>query len=211
MSIIRKSKSIEAREPSRSEISLLAPSGKPKYFFNGSVPHSVFYALPRELSCLSVPFIKALRDMFPRGRGLGLIERESEDYLVYEVVLDNNDDCIVALDTPVSLIISGRDYVLPAYHAIAPSLELVKVHLSNISITDFDILKTRLLETFSFYGTVLDIVLYEDDVTNTWFTGNGHVYLSRKKAHYEHRDPPSVYLTGTNNSSNMVFTIWSKE
>jgi hypothetical protein len=33
------------------------------------------------------------------------------------------------------------------------------------------------MATFSSYGIVRDIVLYKDDLSDTWFTGKGHVYL----------------------------------
>ncbi|KAG2229831.1 hypothetical protein BDF21DRAFT_462446 [Thamnidium elegans] len=94
------------------------------------------------------PLLKALRKAFTKGQGLGLVSKNTNTHRVYVLALRTNDGCNHASDKPV----------------------IFNVTLSGIILQDYEYIKAYLLKLFSEHGTVLDIVLYEDDFTGSWFS-----------------------------------------
>ncbi|GAA5807357.1 hypothetical protein MFLAVUS_000715 [Mucor flavus] len=186
----------------RTEISLISPSGIPRSYTRGTLPHSVVYKLSVEDKGMQNPKLNALKKAFPRGQGLGLISK-TDTHFVYELALRTEDDCSRASDYPIVFQYENQYYSLKANIGIYGVSDIFSVALSDIMIYDFEYVKVYLLRLFSEHGVVLDIVLYEDDSTGSWFSGNGHVLIACSKE-YRSREPPVVLLTKS--SSPAVWT-----
>ncbi|KAI9269428.1 hypothetical protein EDC94DRAFT_598829 [Helicostylum pulchrum] len=193
---------METVEP-KTEISLVSPSGNPRSYMRGTVPHSVIYMLSIKDKVMQNPMLNALKRAFPRGQDLSLASKKSDTHFVYELALRTEDDCNRASDSPVVFKYEGRYYSLKANIGVYGGNDIFSIALSGIILQDFDFIKAYLLELFSAHGTVLDIVLYEDDPTGSWFSGNGHIVIACSKE-YRCREPPVVYLNG--HSSPVVWT-----
>lgn len=194
----------------RTEKSLIYSNEDRKSFSSGTALHSVFYHLPHHEKELWYPFIKTLRKVFPRNKGLGLIITEVDSGQLHELALPTEEDCISALSKPIYFRHAGETYILPATTAIPPTHQLYKVELSKITLLRYDVLKSELMKTFSKFGTVLDIVIYEDDITGSWFTGNGHVYISCKKSNLQFC-PQSVYVGTSGGYYSATVATWIKK
>ena len=192
----------------RSEISLFNESGKPHTFKTGTVPHSVFYALPKTHSQLQLCLLSAIRDSFTRDQGLGLLESESPSHLIFEVVLRTATDCSPALTNPVTFTFEGTNHTFPAFAAVSSESGLRKVNFTEVPCLGYDVLKTQLLSTFSSFGTVRDIVVYEDDISGSWFRGSGHVYIERPQT----SELPDLThrMIFTDNPAHKFLATWSK-
>lgn len=163
----------------RTEISLINPSGKPMTLKTGTIPNSVFYALPVTQKALELDFLLALRQHFPLETGFGLMITDSISHRVFELGLPSAADCIAALKTPIVIAHGEQSYTFPAFPAVSSDQGLIKVNFSELKVMSYATLKDRITMTFSEFGIVRDIVLYQDDLSGTWFTGNGYVQLER--------------------------------
>lgn len=188
----------------RTEISLISPSGIPRSFTRGTLPRSVIYKLPIEDEGMQNPLLSALKKAFPRGQGLGLVSKKTNTHFVYELALRTEDDCNRASDHPVVFGYEDQCYSLKANIGIYGVNDIFSVALSDIMLHDFEYIKDYLLRLFSEHGTVLDIVLYEDDPTCSWFSGNGHVLIACSKE-YRSRELPVVLVT--EHSSPAIWTL----
>ncbi|KAG2199574.1 hypothetical protein INT47_012174 [Mucor saturninus] len=89
-----------------------------------------------------------------------------------------------AVSNPV-VIGESTSFASPAVH---PDRSLLPVNLTKIPIMSYEKLHTLLSDNFTRYGLVREIVIYLDDWSGRWYTGNGHVYLERpasSEAQYE--------------------------
>ncbi|KAI9359094.1 hypothetical protein BD770DRAFT_409908 [Pilaira anomala] len=199
------SPALKAGRSPRVEVSLLQPSGKPKNYMAGTVSPSVIYMLPMEYTKYQIIFLEKLRKLYPRERAPGLIQKESSSHHIYEILLLDVADHDLALTTPITLTIDG---IIRSFSGFitAPQI-LYKFHFKKLTLASYYVIKVCLLEAFSKIGEVLDIVLYEDDPSSSWFTGNGYVYLTRQRKYY---DSPKLFpLMYPNNIP--VEAIWSLE
>ncbi|GAA5797053.1 hypothetical protein HPULCUR_002431 [Helicostylum pulchrum] len=182
------------RTVSRSEVSLVNPSGEPKTFKFGSVPCSVIYMLPIENDELRNPFLTALREAFLKGQGLGLVFKKDDTHFIFELALPSKKECKVAFDVPVKVYYEEQAYTFNAFEVVSGSLDLFRVNLSGITLKDHKYIKTQLLHMFCVYDSILDIVLYEDDPTGSWFTGNGYVVVARDRKYRKEKKRTLFYL-----------------
>jgi hypothetical protein len=69
--------------------------------------------------------------------------------------------------------------VFHASPAVNPDRALLRVNLTKLPIWSESVLRDTILTNFARYGIVREFVLYLDDWSNSWFTGNGHLYIER--------------------------------
>jgi hypothetical protein len=183
----------------------------PPVFKAGTFPHSVFYTLSASQSHLEIPLSKAIRERFPRGVGLCLNINQatpSADASV-EIALVDAHTCGSALQQPITVTHNDTTLIFPATPAVQSSLGLTKVSLSGLPPLSYEDFKVKLGSTFAKYGLVRDIVLYEDNISGSWFTSNGRVYLDRPESHDYLPLTPRIPLDDTTTSISFLAT-WPK-
>ncbi|KAG1136489.1 hypothetical protein G6F37_011463 [Rhizopus arrhizus] len=124
----------------------------------GTWQHSAFYRIQHHLKHFKVQFSTELRKVLPFGVGLG-----------------SKEACDKATNTPLE--VNGHKF--PAFPAVDSQQALLKVNLSKLPLLPVKELRELLINNFSRYGTVRDIVIYLDDWSQTWFSGNDCIYLER--------------------------------
>lgn len=144
---------------------------------NGSTDHSVFYHVPGNSKSLKADLAAALSLRFPFGDGLGLTHQDIPSGTTIEMSLANGTLCAKALAEPVHV----QNHVFHAFPAVSPDRALTRINLTKLPITKIDTLRDELRNNFARYGIVREIVIYLDDWSSSWFTGNGHLYIERPK------------------------------
>ncbi|KAG1320494.1 hypothetical protein G6F62_011307 [Rhizopus arrhizus] len=166
-------RSTRKKSPPRKEYSLLTSDKSPLIFKAGTAAHSVFYSVPKRLQSLQPLLHSQLRELFPVNVGLGLTVKPEPSNIQIEHALASATDCERAATTS---IVIGK-HTFKATLAYSSENILHKINLTDIICASDEYLKSRLQSTFERFGIVKDIVLYHDDISREWFTGNGHVYL----------------------------------
>ncbi|KAI8327075.1 hypothetical protein EDC96DRAFT_588844 [Choanephora cucurbitarum] len=123
----------------------------------GTTDYSVFYHVPESLTHLRSKIALKLSEKFPFGVDLGLTPSEDQSNTNIEISLVSKDASL----------------------AVHPDQALLKVNLTKLPILESKRFKDSLLNNLSRYGVVREIVLYLDNLSGCWFTGNGLVYLVR--------------------------------
>ncbi|KAG0751580.1 hypothetical protein G6F16_013490 [Rhizopus arrhizus] len=141
----------------------------------GTCQHSVFYRIPHHLKHFKFQFSTELRKVFPFGVGLGFTPQDDAMGTIIEVSLSSKEACDKATNTPLE--VNGHKF--PAFPAVDSQQALLKVNLSKLPLLPVKELRELLINNFSRYGIVRDIVIYLDDWSQTWFSGNGCIYLER--------------------------------
>ncbi|KAI9469097.1 MAG: hypothetical protein EXX96DRAFT_461483, partial [Benjaminiella poitrasii] len=72
-----------------------------------------------------------------------------------------------------------KDSKFHASPAVHPDQALLRINLTKLPIWDLDKLRNSLLDNSACYDIVREIIIYLDDWSSCWFTGNGHVYIKR--------------------------------
>lgn len=177
----------------------------PLTFQTGTFTHSVFYTVPKSLQHLQPALHTSLRLVFPPDVGLGLSVKYNSTNTMIELALASAEDCSKALSSPIA--VENHEFsASPAYSSINV---LHKISLTDISPAPQEVLKSSLLLTFARFGVVKDIVIYNDDITGEWFTGNGHVYLEiprESDASFE----PLTHRIQLNGSDTSVLATWAR-
>ncbi|KAG0783103.1 hypothetical protein G6F22_008825 [Rhizopus arrhizus] len=166
-------RSSRRKSPPRKEYSLFTSDKTPLIFKAGTAAHSVFYSVPKRLQSLQPLLHSKLRELFPVNVGLGLTVKPEPINIQIELALASATDCERAATTPIVV----ENHTFKATLAYSSENTLHKINLTDITCASDEYLKSRLQSTFERFGVVKDIVLYHDDISREWFTGNGHVYL----------------------------------
>ncbi|GAA5796529.1 hypothetical protein HPULCUR_001901 [Helicostylum pulchrum] len=132
-----------SKSSSRSTISLLNPSGKPMILKAGTVPHSVYYALPVAQMTFQGPLLTALRELSPLITGLGLTIKESQSHRIFELALATAENCNSAMSSPITITHGEQSFAFPAFPEVSSGQGLLKLNLSELDIMNYDTLKTR--------------------------------------------------------------------
>ncbi|KAG2228472.1 hypothetical protein INT48_003129 [Thamnidium elegans] len=141
----------------------------------GTTEHSVFYQVPKHQLHLRPALALKLSETFPQGVGLGLTSTEDMNGTTLEITLATKEDCEFAIANPIV----AQNSTFHADPAVHPDQALLRVNLTKLPIWNWDKLRNSLMNNLSRYGIVREIVLYLDDWSGNWFTGNGHVYIER--------------------------------
>jgi hypothetical protein len=150
-------------------------SSKRLIHLTGTTDYSVFYHIPKRYSSLRSALGFELSQKFPLGIGLGLTVSEDSTGTYLEFTLASKEYCDSAIESPISI----GDTVFHASPAVHPDRALLRVNLTKLPIWNLDKLRNSLLNNLSRYGIVREIIIYLDDWSGSWPTGNGHVYLER--------------------------------
>jgi hypothetical protein len=113
--------------------------------------------------------------LFPFGIGLGLTSSEDNEGTTIEITLADKESCESAVASPIVI----NEVTFHASPAVHPDQALLRVNLTKLPIWNLDKLRNSLMNNLSRYGIVREIVIYLDDCSGSWFTGNGHVYIER--------------------------------
>lgn len=203
--------------PSRLEISIGATTFRPFDPINppptlvhrsSSYKHSVFYRIPASKLHLIKSFQEACFELFPFGINLGCLTTDDSQGKYVEIILVDQK----AVDTAVLTPIVVNDHTFYANPSVPPSKSLLKVHLSKLPILAPSDLHQLLLNTFSSFGRVRDIVLYFDDASNRFFCGNGAIYLDRYSDFKENESEGWAPLTYKIDLDSTTFCLgkWAK-
>ncbi|KAI7897864.1 uncharacterized protein BX663DRAFT_490490 [Cokeromyces recurvatus] len=141
----------------------------------GTTEHSVFYHIPKHLSSLRSSLALKLSQKFPLGVGLGLTLTEDSTGTNMEFTLASKGNCESAIASPINI----GDTFFHASPAVHPDRALLCINLTKLPIWTLDKLRNSLLNNLSRYGIVRKIVIYLDDCSGSWSTGNGPVNMER--------------------------------
>lgn len=110
-----------------------------------------------------------------------MVFKKDDTHFIYELALASKKECIAALYIHANFEHQEQFYSLKAHEVVSGSLDLFRVAPSGIALKDSKYLKSQLINMFSVFDTVLDVVLYEDNPTSSWFTRNGYVVVARDR------------------------------
>ncbi|KAG1035325.1 hypothetical protein G6F43_013249 [Rhizopus delemar] len=171
----------------------------------GTAAHSVFYSVPKRLQSLQPLLHSKLRELFPVNVGLGLTVKPEPSHIQIELALASSTDCERAATTPIVI----EDHTFKATLAYSSENILHKINLTDITCASDEYLKPRLQSTFERFGIVKDIVLYHDDISREWFTGNGHVYLEIPRNPSTELEP-LTYRISLSDSDTSFLATWAR-
>lgn len=115
--------------------------------------------------------------MFPRGRGLGLEVKGTENLIIIEMVLNDDLDYTASLEKPWSITVVDNRWTIHPFRDIGPLDNVIQINISDLPLLSCDDLKEKLFNTFTGLGTVVGIVIFGGDITGSWFTSNGHMCI----------------------------------
>lgn len=170
----------------------------------GTTDHSVFYQVPKNQTSLKNELQHELRQLFPFGVGLGLTSSEDNNGTTIEITLIDKKACDLAVATPISI----KEVKFHASPAVHPDRALLRVNLTKLPIWSPQKLEESLMNNLSRYGIVREIVIYLDDCSGQWFTGNGHVYIERPSQH-ERKFETLTYKIPLEGENTFCLGTWS--
>ncbi|KAG0850605.1 hypothetical protein G6F57_006353 [Rhizopus arrhizus] len=198
-------RSTRKKSPPRKEYSLLTSDKSPLIFKASTAAHSVFYSVPKRLQSLQPLLHSQLRELFPVNVGLGLTVKPEPSNIQIELALASATDCERAATTPIVV----ENHIFKATLAYSSENILHKINLTDITCASDEYLKSRLQSTFERFGIVKDIVLYHDDISHEWFTGNGHVYLEIPRNPSTELEPLE-YRISLSDSDTSFLATWAR-
>ncbi|KAG1142121.1 hypothetical protein G6F37_009734 [Rhizopus arrhizus] len=172
----------------------------PLSYATGSSDCSVTYTVPANLRHLDVPLLNKLRQQFPYGVGYAIQHKEQGHSLSIEIALNSNETCNKAIAEPIVI----DEVPFPATRTF--STTLTRFNFSGVPMESPVETRDTILQLFSRYGTVIDIVLHLDDISSQWFRGNGHVLVDLQDTS---NDCSPQYKLDYNDKTSILVT-WSR-